>query len=257
MNSAPLPSHFQPGAQRLIAGSLFVLVLVAPSLAGCRSRSGQPAPAIQPTSTGASAMTASTDASTARAATPSPTPPPTATSLPASPAPLPNSFPPTPPATAEPLAPASLLEQAAYLHRIGDFRREQRLLETALAANRTAPAGSKESTPASLLRQRSALFYQLALSYLAGGQPAAALDALEQLRRLGDLLPVDGAGPQPDGEDAVAQYMINGIFLRAEALAAAGPLLRSRNRLPRIPGKASPPYRRRRGVCRRCLARHR
>ena len=95
-------------------------------------------------------------------------------------------------------------------------------METALAANRTAPAGPQESTPASLLQQRSALFYQLALSYLAGGQPAAALDALDQLRHLGDLLPVDGAGPRPDGEDAVAQRMINGIFLRAEALAAVG-----------------------------------
>ena len=95
-------------------------------------------------------------------------------------------------------------------------------METALAANRTAPAGPQESTPASLLQQRSALFYQLALSYLAGGQPAAALDALDQLRHLGDLLPVDEAGPRPDGEDAVAQRMINGIFLRAEALAAVG-----------------------------------
>ncbi|MCY4093116.1 MAG: tetratricopeptide repeat protein, partial [Caldilineaceae bacterium] len=168
-------------------------------------------------------MNAGADAAAAPAATPSPTPPPTATSPPPSPAPLPDSFPPSSLATAEALAPASLLEQAAYLHRIGDYNREQQLLETALAAVQTAPAQPRETTPASLLQDRSALLYQLALSYLADGQPAAALDALERLQRLGDLLPADSAGTQPDGgADAVAQRMINGIFLRAEALAAVG-----------------------------------
>ena len=95
-------------------------------------------------------------------------------------------------------------------------------METALADIRTAPAQPQETPRASLEQERSALLYQLALAYLAGDKPALALDALEQLRRLGDLLPADNAGPQPAGSEAVAQRMINSIFLRAEALAGVG-----------------------------------
>lgn len=112
--------------------------------------------------------------------------------------------------------------QAAYLPRIGDYSREQLLLETALAANRTAPAGPQESAPTSLPQQRSALFCQLALFYLAGGQHAAALEALKQLLCLGDSLPVDGAGSYSSHGDSLAQRPINSTFPRAEALVGVG-----------------------------------
>lgn len=96
------------------------------------------------------------------------------------------------------------------------------MLETALVANRTAPTGPQESAPTSLPQQRSALFCQLALSYLAGGQHAAALEALKQLLRLGDPLPVDGAGSYSSHGDSLAQRLINGTFPRAEALVGVG-----------------------------------
>ncbi len=206
LNSIPLPSRSRPGEKFPLAGSFTCLLLLALLLAGCRNRRAQPTPTHQPAPTAALRAAADTAASTPPAATPVPTRPPPATSPPPSPTP-------PPPASAEPLAPASLLEQAAYLHRIGDYSQEQRLLESALAELQTAPAQPQETPPAAPVQERSALLYQLALAYLAGDSPARALDALERLQRLGDLLP---AG------DAVAQRLINSIFLHAEALAGVG-----------------------------------
>ena len=209
LNSAPTPPRSRPGGKLRLAGSFTCLLLLALLLAGCRNRRAQPAPTHQPAPTAALRAAANFATPTPRAAPPATSPPPSPT--------------PPPPATAEPLTPASLLERAAYLHRIGDYSHEQQLLETALAANQTEPAQPRETPAGAPVQARSALLYQLALAYLAGGQPAAALDALERLQRLGDLLPADSAGPQPDGgADAVAQRMIDGIFLRAEALAAVG-----------------------------------
>ena len=241
LNSAPTPPRSRPGGKLRLAGSFTCLLLLALLLAGCRNRRAQPAPTHQPAPTAALRAAADTAASTPAAAPPATSPPPSPT--------------PPPPATAEPLTPASLLEQAAYLHRIGDYSHEQHLLETALAANQTAPAQPRETPAGAPVQERSALLYQLALSYLAGGQPAAALDALE---RLGDLLPADSAGPQPDGgADAVAQRMIDSIFLRAEALAGVGrsaeAVIAYRAFLEKRPQLIDVVEE----VCRRCLARRR
>ena len=113
---------------------------------------------------------------------------------------------------------ASLLDEAAYLHQIGDYSQEQRLLQTLLADLPTAPAQGRQ-TPASRTQARAEILYRLALAYLAADDPQPALDALEQLRRMGDAL---AAGeitlPSTNGE-TVAQILINSLFLRGEALA--------------------------------------
>ena len=208
LNSTPLPSRSRPGGRFRLASSFAILLLLALLLAACRNRRAQPTPTHQPAPTAALRAAADTATPTPRAATPVPARPPSTT--------------PPPHATAEPLAPASFLEQAAYLHRIGDYSREQRLLETALAELQTAPAQPPQTTPAAPMQERSALLYQLALAYLAGDSPALALDALERLQQLGDLLPAGTAGPQPAGGYAVAQRLINSVFLHAEALAGVG-----------------------------------
>ena len=217
LNSTPTQSRSRPEGRLRLASSFTCLLLLALLLAGCRNRRAQPTP------TAALTAAANFATPTSRAATPVPTQPPAA-SPPATSPPPPSAHTPTPrpPASAGPLAPASLLEQAAYLHRIGDYSHEQRLLETALAELQTAPAQPQETPAAAPVQERSALLYQLALAYLAGGEPAAALDALVRLQRLGDLLPADSTGPQPADGDAVAQRMLNSIFLRAEALAGVG-----------------------------------
>ena len=67
--------------------------------------------------------------------------------------------------------PASPLEQAAYLHSIGEYGQEQRLLNTLLADPQTSFGRQQETPAASLEQQRSAILYRLALSYLASEQP--------------------------------------------------------------------------------------
>ena len=47
------------------------------------------------------------------------------------------------------MTPASLLDEAAYLHRIGDYSQEQRLLQTLLADIQTEPAQGQETPAAS------------------------------------------------------------------------------------------------------------
>ena len=122
-------------------------------------------------------------------------------------------------ATAEPVTPASLLDAAAYLHQIGDYSQEQSLLQTLLADLRTEPAQGRQTPAAARAQARAAILYRLALAYLAGDNPELALDALEQLRRMGDALAAGEISlPSARGE-AVAQILIDSLFLRGEALA--------------------------------------
>ena len=121
-----------------------------------------------------------------------------------------------------PAAPASLLDEAAYLHRIGDYDQEQELLQTLLASLPTAPAQGPQTPPASRTQQRAAILYRLALAYLAGDNPQQALDALEQLHRMGDALAAGEITLPSAPAETVAQILINSLFLRGEALAGIG-----------------------------------
>ena len=125
----------------------------------------------------------------------------------------------TPPPAAEPVTPAALLDEAAYLHRIGDYSQEQRLLQTLLADLRTEPAQGRRTPSASRTQERAAILYRLALAYLADDSPELALDALERLRRMGDSLAAGEISLPPANGEAVAQILINSLFLRGEALA--------------------------------------
>ena len=131
---------------------------------------------------------------------------------------LPAAATPPPPAE-EPVTPAALLDEAAYLHRIGAYSQEQRLLQTLLADLRTEPAQGRQISAASRTQERAAILYRLALAYLADDSPELALDALARLRRMGDSLAAGEISlPSASGE-AVAQILINSLFLRGEALA--------------------------------------
>ncbi|MCY3989648.1 MAG: transglycosylase SLT domain-containing protein [Caldilineaceae bacterium] len=124
-----------------------------------------------------------------------------------------------PPPAAEPVTPAALLDEAAYLHRIGAYSQEQRLLQALLADLRTEPAQGRQIPAASRTQERAAILYRLALAYLADDSPELALDALARLRRMGDSLAAGEISlPSASGE-AVAQILINSLFLRGEALA--------------------------------------
>ena len=117
------------------------------------------------------------------------------------------------------MTPASLLDAAAYLHKIGDYSQAQSLLQTLLADLRTEPAQGRQTPAAARAQARAAILYRLALAYLAGDNPEQALDALERLRRMGDSLAAGEISlPSARGE-AVAQILINSLFLRGEALA--------------------------------------
>ncbi len=190
MISKPIPSSFRRRGRSYPPVSFSILLLLALFLSGCRDRRAAPASV----------------------------PPAAATSTPDRPSSPPGSPAAKPPATAEPVTTASLLDEAAYLHQIGDYSQEQRLLQTLLADLPTQPAQGRE-TPASRTQARAEILYRLALAYLAADDPQPALDALEQLRRMGDAL---AAGeitlPSTNGE-TVAQILINSLFLRGEALA--------------------------------------
>ncbi len=155
-----------------MAKSLSLLALLALLLAGC----------------------ADIGATTTRAApTPTPARIASATSQAGSPAPHQE--------TDGALATASRLEQAAYLHRIGNYPEEQRLLLALLTDSGATGAQQQE---------RSVILYRLVLAYLADEQPEPALDALERLLPLTDSLP---------REDP---RRVQSVFLRAEALAGLG-----------------------------------
>ncbi len=190
MISKPIPSSFRRRGRSHLPVSFSILLLIVLFLSGCRDRRAAPTPLLPATAT----------PSLDRSAAP-----------PSSPAANPR-------ATAESVTTASLLDEAAYLHQIGDYSQEQRLLQTLLADLPTAPAQGRQ-TPASRTQARAEILYRLALAYLAADDPQPALDALEQLRRMGDAL---AAGeitlPSTNGE-TVAQILINSLFLRGEALA--------------------------------------
>ena len=61
------------------------------------------------------------------------------------------------------------MQQAAWLHEDGDYSGAQRLLQALLA------------DPQTTLAQRQEARLQLALSFLADGQPVSAFTVLEQL----------------------------------------------------------------------------
>ncbi|MCY4411169.1 MAG: hypothetical protein OXC27_11945, partial [Caldilineaceae bacterium] len=158
----PIPSCFRRRGPSHLPVSFSILLLLALFLSGCRDRRAAPTPLLTATAT------SSLDRSSSPAAPPS--------------GPAAN-----PRATAEPVTAASLLDEAAYLHQIGDYSQEQRLLQTLLADLPTEPAQGRQ-TPASRTQTRAAILYRLALAYLAADDPQPALDALEQLRRMGDAL---------------------------------------------------------------------
>ncbi len=201
MISVPIPLCFRRRRRFYLPVSFSILLLLALFLSGCRDRRAAPA-SVPPAA-------ATLPPPAARAATSTLDRP---SSPPSSPAANPR-------ATAEPVTPASLLDEAAYLHRIGDYSQEQRLLQALLADIRTQPAQGPRTPAASRTQERASILYRLALAYLAGGSPEQALDALEQLRRMGDAL---AAGeitlPAASGE-TVAQVLVNSLFLRGEALA--------------------------------------
>ncbi len=93
---------------------------------------------------------------------------------------------------------ASPLDQAAYLHRIGDYTEEQRMLLARLADPEISSA------------QRQEAHYRLVLAYLANDQHAPALDTLEKFLLQAVSLPAEDP------------RRINSVFLRAEALAGLG-----------------------------------
>ena len=160
---------------------LAVLVLL---LAGCgRNRASATATATNPPAPrGPAATTAAHTPAPPVSATPArrtvPAPPPLETE---------DSFATMPP-----------LQQAAWLHQVGDYAQEQRLLLALL-----------DDADAAIDQQQESL-YRLALARLAAGQPALALDALEKFSLHADSLPAEDP------------RRINTVFLRAEALAALG-----------------------------------
>ena len=222
MKSASIPFRSWSRGRFRLAICLAVLLQLALFLTGCRDRRAAPTAVptdaaivtSEPAATEATSAAATLPAPTAQAAAATPDRPSTSVSPASSPTAR-------PPATAEPLAPASPLEQAAYLHRIGEYGQEQRLLNTLLADPQTAFGRQQETPAASLEQQRSAILYRLALSYLASEKPARALNALDQFRLLGEFLPADDSGASPSAQE-IAHLTINSGFLRAEALAAVG-----------------------------------
>lgn len=201
----PIPPYFRRRGRFHLPASFSILLLLALFLSGCRDRRAAPASVLP--------ATATLSAPIARAAAATLDRPPSPATPPRSPETYRR-------ATAEPVTPASLLDEAAYLHKIGDYSQAQRLLQTLLADLRTEPAQGRGTTPAASRTQaRAAILYRLALAYLAGDNPQLALDALEQLRRMGDSLAAGEISLPPARGEAVAQILINSLFLHGEALA--------------------------------------
>ena len=200
--------------------SFSFLVLLALLLAGCRDRRAEPTatPTSPPAPTRATRAAANvTTPAIVSATVAAPTPERSLSTVSPSGNPAPRLQ-----ALEEAFAAASPLEQAAWLHSVGDYSRELQLLQALLADPPTALAQRQEASRAPLEQERSAILYQLALAYLADDKPALALDALEKLR-LQDT-PLTAAAPLTtrSNSEAVAHLTINSVFLRAEALAGLG-----------------------------------
>ena len=194
MISEPISACFRRRGRFHLPVSFSILLLLALFLSGCRDRRAAPASVLP------AAATASLD-------------------RPSSPASLPGSPAAYARATAEPVTPASLLDAAAYLHKIGDYSQAQSLLQTLLADLRTEPAQGRQTPAAARAQARAAILYRLALAYLAADNPEQALDALERLRRMGDALAAGEINLPSARAEAVAQILIDSLFLRGEALA--------------------------------------
>lgn len=174
---------------------LSILTLIVLLFGGCGNRSAAAT---------ATTIAIATDSSIG-AVTDTSTPAPVATTAPAA-TPVPaqaaasqtNSSAPRQRATVEAFAAATPLQQAAWLHEDGDYSGEQRLLQALLA------------DPQITLDQRLEARFQLALSFLADGQPVSAFTVLEQLSPQAGSLPAD---------DPRRSHT---AFLRAETLARLG-----------------------------------
>ena len=199
MINQPAPPCFRRRGPSRLPAALPLLLLLALLLSGCRDRRAATAAPTRP-------------APPARAATAFPDRPPSP----------PNSPAPDPRPTVEPETPASLLDQAAYLHRIGDYNQEQTLLQTLLADLRTEPAQGRQTPASARAQERVAILHRLALARLAAGNPQQALDALEQLSRMGGALAAGEIALPSASAETVAQILINSLFLRGEALAGIG-----------------------------------
>ena len=175
--------------------SLSILALLVLLFGGCGNRSAAAT---------ATTIAIATDSSIG-AVTDTSTPAPVATTAPAA-TPVPaqaaasqtNSSAPRQRATVEAFAAATPLQQAAWLHEDGDYSGAQRLLQALLA------------DPQITLDQRLEARFQLALSFLADGQPVSAFTVLEQLSPQAGSLPADD--PRRG----------HNLFLRAETLARLG-----------------------------------
>ncbi len=175
--------------------SLSILALLVLLFGGCGNRSAAAT---------ATTIAIATDSSIG-AVTDTSTPPPVVTTAPAA-TPVPaqaaasqaSSSTPRQRATVEAFAAATPLQQAAWLHEDGDYSGAQRLLQALLA------------DPQITLDQRREARFQLALSFLADGQPVSAFTVLEQL------------SPQAGSLDADDPRPGHTLFLRAETLARLG-----------------------------------
>ncbi|MDE0196645.1 MAG: tetratricopeptide repeat protein [Caldilineaceae bacterium] len=175
--------------------SLSILALLVLLFGGCGNRSAAAT---------ATTIAIATDSSIG-AVTDTSTPPPVVTTAPAA-TPVPaqaaasqaSSSTPRQRATVEAFAAATPLQQAAWLHEDGDYSGAQRLLQALLA------------DPQITLDQRLEARFQLALSFLADGQPVSAFTVLEQLSPQAGSLPADDP------------RLGHTLFLRAETLARLG-----------------------------------
>ena len=114
------------------------------------------------------------------------------------------------------------MEQAAWLHQVGDYTQEQQLLQALLADPQKASAQRQEAPHAASVQERGTILYQLALAYLADDKPALALDVLEEFRQQAAMSTEESHLPTRSSSEAIAHLTVNSVFLRADALAGLG-----------------------------------
>ena len=186
------------GSQLRLTLPCVVLASFVLLFGGCGNRSAAATATTVAIATDAASLSAATGTSGAAANGTAPAAP-AAESTPApAETPQPANSAPRQRATVEAFAAASPLQQAAWLHEDGDYSAAQRLLQTLLA------------DPQSTLAQRQEARFQLALSFLADGQPVSAFTVLEQI------------SPQAGSLEADDPRRGHAVFLRAETLARLG-----------------------------------